>query len=468
MLPHSHPFPLTDQTRNPANDERGRSDARAANERARSQAIAELRITRPESALFTALYYGFTIPASELASRAAQEDYNSDGPVVTEEECRVALNGCLAKGWMQVIDGPARTRIADDLCTRGVLGPIYGGLPDEGCVDFTETGAEMWRLRRGRQSNKELASYTDVVHERTAHYFGTVTAALLAIDKFRTRDDVVRITGPNPTGPWRAQWWRRFPEGYRIDIEERRTWQGFCSGGCENCYVDYSCLHPDSDQLRHVLDCHNVTLAEWLMLESMERDWIRDSAANLCRGAAESAVRLLGVAISEEQCRDALEACVRYGWLRLTDDRTAEEVQSLLANDPVLLAVPRMAQNRPQECCYAIDQLRPGKLIPIPMPAHVRRGEFDFSLDGATLYRMVSAEWLGAGWEDNLNVTAGYYWEEHHYCESDEGFEDIAAEHVAMGDVILARRVVPIGPWCVHWWDRFPSGYRLELELGTQ
>jgi hypothetical protein len=39
-------------------------------------------------------------------------------------------------------------------------------------------------------------------------------------------------------------------------------------------------------------------------------------------------------------------------------------------------------------------------------------------------------------------------------------------EHVAKGDVVRARRVVPIGPWCVYWWERFPAGYRLELELG--
>lgn len=80
---------------------------------------------------------------------------------------------------------------------------------------------------------------------------------------------------------------------------------------------------------------------------------------------------------------------------------------------------------------------------------------------------MISAEWLGANWEDDLRVARGYEWEEHRYCRSAEGFPGIADEHRTRGDVVRAGRVVPIGPWCVWWWDRFPEGYRLELELSA-
>lgn len=431
---------MTDQNLSSADPKRSHAEALAAIERARSEALADLGLTRPDSALFTALYYGFTIPPSYLPSRAAQEDYNPNGPTVTEEECRVALAGCLAMGWTQVIDEPARTRIADELRKGRVLGPIYGGLPDVGCVDFTNAGADLWRQLCARcWPDGGLPTYTDVVHERTARFFRTKAAALAAIQENRSQEEVATITGPTPIGPWRAQWWRRFPEGYRIDIEERRQWQGRASGGGENCYLDDSVRKTDLGQLRHVLDRHNVTLAEWLMLESMERGWFRDSAAKLCRVTAESASRLLSVAILEEQCRHGLETCLRYAWLRRVDQRTADEVRSLLGDDPVLLAVPRIAS---------------------------RWGEIDFSPAGAALYRMISAEWLCPDWEDALIVSRGYYWEEHHYCEAEDGFEGVVQEHIAKGDVVRASRVVPIGPWCVHWWEQFPSGYRLELELG--
>ena len=29
-----------------------------------------------------------------------------------------------------------------------------------------------------------------------------------------------------------------------------------------------------------------------------------------------------------------------------------------------------------------------------------------------------------------------------------------------------SARTFPIGPWCVYWWERFTSGYRLELTFG--
>jgi hypothetical protein len=386
---------------------------------------------------------------------------------VTEGECRIALAGCLAKGWLQTIDEFERARIAADLLSGGVLGPIYGGLPEVGCVDFTDSGADLWRRLCDRcWPAKEFFNYTDIVHERTARYFRTEAAAVAAIEEIRGEDDVVAISGPTPVGPWRAQWWRRFPEGYRIDIEERRQWQGRASGGDETCWLDCSARRADPNRLQHVLNRHNVTLVEWLLLQSMESGCFRDSAANLARDAAESGNRYLGDTISDEQCSEGLEACLRYGWLRVTDQRATAEVDAILVSDPTQLALPRTARNLPQECCYTFDPARPGKMVPKPFPATYRLGKIDFSPAGARLYRMIAAEWLGLDWEDALLVSRGYYWEEHRYCAAEEGFEGVTEEHVAKGARVLARRIVSIGPWCVRWWDRFPTGFRLELELG--
>ena len=58
----------------------------------------------------------------------------------TEEECRIALDACLAKKWVQVLDEDAITHITLDFREGGYLGPIYG-MPNPGCVDFTEAGA---------------------------------------------------------------------------------------------------------------------------------------------------------------------------------------------------------------------------------------------------------------------------------------------------------------------------------------
>ena len=66
---------------------------------------------------------------------------------------------------------------------------------------------------------------------------------------------------------------------------------------------------------------------------------LRDSAVRLCQAAAEAATRLLTVT------------------------STVEQIRSLLSDDPVLLAVPRIAENRLQACSYVIDPHRPGRLV---------------------------------------------------------------------------------------------------------
>ncbi|WP_157470006.1 hypothetical protein [Gemmata sp. SH-PL17] len=406
------------------------------------------------------IYYGITVPPSDLPDIVRREDYGK----VTEAECRVALTNCLAKGWLQVIDEPARKRIVSELQRGGVLGPVYGH-PNVGSVDFTDSGAGLWRRLVERcWPEKGLSDYTDVVHEKTAQYFRTEAAAIAAIEEIRSGDDVVAVTGPAPVGSWRVQWWRRFPEGYRIDFEEQRRWQGRGSGG-ETCYLDRSVQSGDPNQLQHVLDCRNIALAEWLLLQSMESGCFRNSAVNLARDAAKSGNRYFGVTVSDEQCREGLEACLRYGWLRVVDQIATDEVRTLLGADSAHLALPRTAENRPQECCYTFDPLRHDKLVPKPFPATYWLGRIDFSPAGAALYRTISSEWLGGDWEDALLVSRGYYWEEHRYCAAKEGFEGVIEKHIAEGTRVLANRVVSIGPWCARWWDRFPAGFRLELEL---
>src|SRR5437899_2307985 len=163
------PLPLTEKNRtfDETLADQKRTESLAAKERSRAEALADVGLSHAESAIFTALYYGFTIPPSELPRRASMEDYNPSGPVVTEEECRGALSACLANRWVQVIDEAARARIAGELRKGQVLGPIYGGLPEVGCVDFTDAGADLRRQFSERcWPDRRFSAYTDVVHER--------------------------------------------------------------------------------------------------------------------------------------------------------------------------------------------------------------------------------------------------------------------------------------------------------------
>jgi hypothetical protein len=131
---------------------------------------------------------------------------------------------------------------------------------------------------------------------------------------------------------------------------------------------------------------------------------------------------------------------MRNGWLREVDEHTTREILNLLRSDPAVIAVPFNPED------------------------HWR--ELDFSESGAQLYRMVSSEIFGSEWEDGLIVEDLYYREEHRYCATEEGVAAITREYAEFGEVPNSAHTVAIGPWCVYWWRRFRSGYRLELTFG--
>ncbi len=316
---------LTDQRR-----------AQAERERARAKLLAEIEVTPPEAALFNVVHYGMTDLPSNLLSHVASPDYSLVGRV-TVEECQVALAGCLAKGWLQVIDEPALARITKELRDSGFVGPIYG-FPEIGGVDFTHVGAGIWRRLSSRcfSNTSSPFPFTDVVHCKTPRYVRTRAAALKGIEEAQQADGAITVAGPVPIGPWRAQWWRRFPEGYRIDVDARRQWQGH-SGGGEGCSMpDPYRQGADPQRLMHVLDCHNVTLSEWLLLAAMELCG-RKSASLVPRRVAMSAKKTFGVTASEDECRTGLDACLRNGWLRIVDQHAVDEVEALKLEEPAIM-----------------------------------------------------------------------------------------------------------------------------------
>jgi hypothetical protein len=406
----------------------------------RSKILAATGVTRPEYALFVAIHYGITVSPAELPGRAVGEDYGSNPPI-TIEECRAALEECLTKGWLQVIDEPALGLLVSELHQEQVVGPIYG-LPPVGSVDFTPAGARLWfQLQehfRGTSSVLPFA-FTDVVHLKTAQFFRTRVAALAETKLKKSWESVVKITEPVPIGPWRAQWWRRFPEGYRIDIEERMRWTGRASGSGTCCFMPYLSKTPNPQRLTESLNRHNVDLGEWLLLASAENGWATSSKSDLPWWIAEFASANFGIALSESDLRRGLESNLAHGWLRVVDQHAIDEVCTLLRSDPTIM--PAIDRN--------VSQF----------------GNFDFTLPGAALYRTIATDILGPDWEDNLLVQKGYYWEEHRYCESDRGLCAIVQERRDEGYLVRTVRKSAIGPWCVYWWERFPSGYLMELEI---
>jgi hypothetical protein len=278
-----------------------------------------VNLTPAESALFYATHFG-TWPASRLPATAAGELYNRGR--ATTADCEAALADCLARGWFQVIDEAALATITNDLRAAGLIGPIYG-LPELGDADFTPVGAAIWLSGNGSPDPSERTFAYQIqieAHGKSSHYFSTKAAALATINEIQGYD-VGSISGPFEIGPWRAQWWRRFLDGYRIDLE----WHGYCPAGnhyhlarvarCGGTHCGEQQPQADLQRLQHILDCHNVTLSQWLLLEAMDSSWMTYTS-HLPRIVTDSVSKRFGRTVSEEECRTA-----RVSSPRLAHDR---------------------------------------------------------------------------------------------------------------------------------------------------
>lgn len=423
---------------------------------------ARLGVHILEASLFHVLHFGLHLPPEDLADRATWPDYRLGGAARVEDSL-AALKDCLGRGWLQVIDEQALSRIRAELRAEGRIGPIYG-LPEVGDVDFTPEGAALWRSdgqNRTRAAFLLPFAYSVTCWREDFLYFRNRSCAAAALKEHQEFEEVVSATGPTEVGPWRAQWWRRFDAGYRIRIESRSPEYASIGVPGADCHLDQSVTSSERQGLAPILARHGLSLCEWLMLRAMEQTWSQSSTSALCRGVRSLGEQIFETTFTNDDLHAAWNACRRQGWLTVIGEPELQAILAYLHDVPALHAVPTLTELWSDELRYADG---PGGRLE-PLAAGRRMGQIDFTPAGAEFYRAVSGEWLGADWEDRLNVTQTQEYEKDYYGLDSEGFAGLTEEHVAKGEIVLQRRIVPIGPWCLYWWKPFPAGHRLELRL---
>lgn len=405
--------------------------------------LASLGVTRAEASLFHVINYGYSLLPHLLCYHASFPSYYSLGGDVSEEENQAALTGCLAKGWLQFVDEAVLGRIQSEIREAGILGPIYG-YPALGGINFTHEGAEQWLNIRNKLWNDQASKpfvYCDTVCEKHAFYFSSEAKAVAELDRWKRSESVVAAVGPFPIGPWRANWWRRFSKGYRIEVEQRTPWRGRVPRGGAFIDFNWSELRLDLLHARAVLDRQQVRWVEWVLLGCMESGNNHQRLDHEAARIVEKAIRhskQFGIDLSEEECMSGLETCVRLGYLCEIDDQRTTDILGLLRADSAIMPVPFKEGWR----------------------------EVEFTMAGADLYRRLSTEILGIGWENRLEVKETYYWEVHHYCTHEAGLKHALRDYARLGETPKTIRTIATGPWCVLWWNRYQSGFRLELTFG--
>jgi hypothetical protein len=396
--------------------------------------LAAHGLSSAESALLNAVHYCTHVPA-HLPNYAQGKHYSFDEPV-SEDECAAALPGCFAKGWFRIVGEVSHREIAVTLRRDGVLGPVFG-LPPVGQVDFTPQGAALWqRLVDEWWEGKDRSGYhcSMTRQGKRALFCRNLAGAVRERDRLRHPRTSAAVSQPRPIGPWRVQWWRRYEQGYRLDIDSRT-----CGDTFFRLNRPARCRPIDPARLRRVLAGRGATFGEWVILSSLDRRyglrgprWVADRAR--------AAEKMHGIAITEQECRAAQAGCLLKGWAQTVDRKALDAIHALLRADPAFM--------------------------PLGSRTAGQVGEIDFTVCGAELYQAISAEYFGPCWDAEIYVERTSSWCELIFSETEEGIHKMLHPHAGPGPQILWVRTRSIGPWCSRWWQRFPGGYRVECEKG--
>ena len=100
------------------------------------------------------------------------------------------------------------------------------------------------------------------------------------------------------------------------------------------------------------------------------------------------------------------------------------------------------------------------------VPSDPQRDSIALSETGARFLIEQGPKILGSAWLDGWSVSREFFRREHRYVRN---LRDVAAVFEKYSDKseerVQINSIEEIGPWCVYWWERFPRGFRIELEI---
>jgi hypothetical protein len=145
--------------------------------------------------------------------------------------------------------------------------------------------------------------------------------------------------------------------------------------------------------------------------------------------------------MSKDEATKALRDCIDQGWLRIISQSDLDEIQSIL---------------------------RAGQLFgPVYTPTGI--GDVDFTVRGAARFQELHRDLYGEDQEKDATYSVSEGQVEHVYCptlalalKTIDEYKNLAT--FGGFPKVIVSAPVPVGPWCVRWWQSFPSGYRVDVE----
>jgi hypothetical protein len=409
------------------------------------QLLKDFDLTPVESAVLGFLHYVDQLPHGRFFAHVPWEVYGmTESDVWPTGDHAVenfkAVRSLYDRGLIRTMTPEDRADILSDLRERGVEGPVYE-FSEVGDVDLTPTGARLLselqnRLARirGYGRNDVDFAYGGMIRQRVAYF--TRYREFQEGWSLR-RDPCARcLVEPYEIGPWRAEWWRRFPCGFRSE------WL---------FAYDHLCSHPGCHQVG--FDDGVRVQGEWCSRQSPLSDEQQPllGFALAERGISGEAWEVLGhferstSSVSQRLLRDhsqGVAECATAGWIAPVDRRFREELERELNADSALL----------------------------PLGHGYQCEEGDWAITPAGIERLaeVSRDLFGPLWEDCIRLEQDLGGTALIYCETQRGIENQLEEWEYDRVRVVSHTIEKIGPWCTNWRKVFPSGYKATVEIDLE
>ena len=186
--------------------------------------------------------------------------------------------------------------------------------------------------------------------------------------------------------------------------------------------------------LRTALARQGLTFTEWVAF--VEVTYRPKPSPSMVNGIWGELRMLQDKSLSRQHAKLALHSCLQKGLLRIITEADLSEIVRVLE------------ENRLAGPAYGLPRV----------------GDVDFTTTGAECYLRIMAEIDPEGTfilESYPQLTETG---ESLFCPTYTAAEKDASYCRSDPEVSRVSEPIPLGPWCVYWWHRFPSGYRVDIE----
>lgn len=404
--------------------------------------ISKIGVSEAEYAALNLIHFGCHDTKDGLARFATSQDY-SLGARLSVAETSAAVRSCFKRGFLRVVSDADLLEIRGELDRDHVTGPIYG-LPELVKIDFTKAGAALWRAIQGAIPDDRPWPFQrgfancDVVEIRTRRYFATRRAAERQRTLLHRMPDVASVTKVTPCPNLRLAWWCPPREGWQFDSTVQMKWMGR-SGGGSRPTLEWNVKQAEIDSALVRRECrrHQTDLSDWCVLLTVASSEFL-LAKSLRRSATEFAKRQFGLRNASERIADAISRCAKKQLIGRMGEGAIRRIGASIATSPRPMVLPEL------------------------VPEHV-----DLSPAGIELLSHLGPKVFGDAWLDGWQVQQDVFRREHRYARNLLDVASVFEEYNHSEETVLAvGPITPLGPWCVYWWERHPTGYRVELEIG--